>query len=87
MKTKSDFILQEVAGSFVIMPTGAAAVNFNGMMTVNEVGALLWKKLSGGATEEELVAAVLSEYDVAEDVAKRDVHAFIGEMERAGVLE
>ena len=35
----------EIAGDYVIIPTGKTVLKFNGLITVNEVGAYLWKLL------------------------------------------
>ena len=45
MRVKKDFILREIAGDYIIIPTGKTALEFNGLITVNEVGASLWNML------------------------------------------
>ena len=87
MKIKDCYVMRTVAGSNVIVPTGSAAVDFNGMMTLNEVGAFLWEKLVHGAQEDELVSAILAEYDVSDEIARADVVAFINRMREADLLE
>ncbi len=87
MKIKDCYVLRSVAGNNVVVPTGDASVDFGGMMTLNEVGALLWEKLSHGAEEDELVAAVLAEYNVSEETACADISAFIARLREADVLE
>lgn len=76
MKIKSGFMLREIAGQWVIVPLGARVVEFNGIMTLSESGALLWKRLEQGASEDELVSAIRAEYDVDEELARRDVSRF-----------
>ena len=63
LKLKEGFILREVAGETVVIPSGED-INLNMMITLNGTGAFLWQKLEQGCTEEELVAALLAEYDV-----------------------
>ena len=45
MKIKEGYILRNVAGSFVVVPIGEAASEFNGMMNLNDTGAFLFEKL------------------------------------------
>ena len=52
MKIEKDFILREIAGDYVIVPTGKTALEFNGLITVNELGAFIWEKLQQETTEE-----------------------------------
>ena len=87
MKITDGFILREVAGNFIVVAVGNAVKDFNGVITLNEVGAFLWKKLEGGATEEDLVDALLSEYEVEKDVAEADVKKFVDKLVGAGLVK
>ena len=87
MKIKEGFVLHEVAGSFVAVPLGAAQVDFGGMLTLTPVVAFIWKCLGTDTTEEKIVQAVLSEYEVDEPTARRDAHAFLEKLRTAGLLE
>lgn len=85
MKIRDGYLLKEVAGNHVVVPVGN--VSFNGMLSLNETGVLIWKKLQDGCTEEDLVAAFLEEYDVSEERAKNDVSVFVEKLKNAGVID
>ncbi|MBE5733478.1 MAG: PqqD family protein [Clostridiales bacterium] len=87
MKIKDGFILREVAGNFIVVAVGSAVKQFNGVITLNEAGAFLWKRLQDGATETDLVNALLEEYEVEKEVAEKDVKAFIQKVEEAGLIK
>ena len=87
MKIKPDVILKKIAGSFVVIPLRSAAVNFNAVIKLSETGAFLWEKLSHGAEKDELVTALLSEYDVDEATASADVDKFIDQLKEADLVE
>ncbi len=87
MKINENFILREVADRFVVVAVGDAMKNFDGVITLNGTGAFLWRLLQKGAEEEELVSAMLAEYDVDEAKAREDVHAFIGKLTAAKILK
>ena len=87
MKIKDGFILREVAGNFVVVAVGSAVKDFKAIITLNETGALLWKTLEKGATENELLTALLNEYEVPEQVAKVDIKAFINKLQSANLLK
>lgn len=80
------YILRQIAGDYVIIPTGKTTLEFNGMITVNEQGAFLWKKLGTEITEEELVDAVLEEYEIDRQTARADVTEFLDILRRCGML-
>ncbi|MDO4586558.1 MAG: PqqD family protein [Planctomycetia bacterium] len=86
MKIKENFILRNVAGSFVVVPTGKATVDFSGMITLNETGVFLWKQLETDQTKDELVSALLKEYDVDETTAQNDIEAFLKILEENNLL-
>ena len=77
MKIKEGYLLRQVAGSNIIVAVGDEAVNFNGIKTLNETGAFLWKQIELGADEELVVKALMDEYEVDEETAKEDVKEFI----------
>jgi hypothetical protein len=87
MKVKEDFLLREVAGCYVVVPVGKATVDFNGMLNLNETGAFLWERLQQDTTKEELVKALLDTYDITQDIASKDVDAYIKKLEDAGLIE
>ncbi len=87
MKINENFVLREVAGSWVVIPIGEKSVDFNGMMNLNETGVLLWRELEKGAEKEELVSALTAEYDVSAEIAAKDIDEFVETLEKAGCLE
>ena len=45
MKLNKNYVLRPVADTWVVLPLGAEAINFNGMLTLNNSGAMLWRVL------------------------------------------
>lgn len=87
MKLKDGFLLKTVAGSKIVVPIGEASTSFNGVITLSGSAAYLWEKLQIGATEEELLEALLLEYNVERDYAAADLKRFIAKLQSAGMLE
>ena len=86
MKIKKGFVLRMVGGENVVVPVGELCKTFHGMINLNETGAFLWKRLQDGAEEEDLVQALLNEYDVEEELARKDVRSFIDKIQGAKLL-
>ncbi len=86
MEIKLEFVLREIAGDLLLVPAGKTALDFNGMITLNEMGGEIWKLLPQVADEEELISRLLEEYEVQEDVLRRDVEAFLGELRGLKIL-
>lgn len=87
MKVKSDFILREVAGSYVVVPVNDLTMDFNGMINLNETGAFLFELLQKGAEKSELISRMLEEYEVTAEKAEADIDKFIQKLKDADVLE
>lgn len=87
MKVDKEFILREIAGDYIIIPTGKTVLEFNGLITVNEVGVSIWNMLQEDVTLDEIVKGILDEYDVEESVAKEDVEEFLNNLVAGGILE
>ena len=87
MKIKKGFVVRSIAGESVVVALGAASKSFNGIIKLNDSGRFLWDKLVVGCDREALVAALLSEYDVNEDLARKDVENFVKTLEGANILE
>ena len=87
MKLKADFALRPVADTWVVLPLGAETLNFRGMLTLNETGALLWQALEKGGDRETMADAVMAEYIVDRAQALADVDAFLAKLQEVGCLE
>ncbi len=87
VKQKKDCILREVAGEYLLIPTGAAAVDLNGMITLSETAAFVWKLLEREQSFDSLLAAVLDTYEVERAVAERELRQTLVSLDRLGVLE
>ena len=82
MQIKKDFTIQKVGGSsYVAVAVGETSKTFHGMIRLNETGAFLWKQMAEkDCTEQDLTDALLSEYDVAREVAAADVHRIVEQL-------
>ena len=86
MRVHKDFILREIAGDYVIIPTGKTVLTFNGLLTVNEVGADLWNMLQSDVNFDELLRGILDSYEVEEEAAREDIREFLDKLDAAGIL-
>jgi hypothetical protein len=87
MKLKDEFVLRQVADTWVVMPLGQTSVDFNGMLTLNDSGALLWQTLEKGGDREALADALTGTYDVSREEALQDADAFVAKLVQTGCME
>lgn len=87
MQINKDFTIQKVGGSYVAVPVGKTSQHFHGMVRLNETGAFLWKLMAEkDVSEEELVDALLAEYDVSREIAAADVHRIVEQLRENGIF-
>lgn len=87
MNIKKNYVLRKVANNWIVLPLGEAAVEFGGMLKLNDSGAMLWDVLKQGGDREALVNALLEEYEVSAEEARADVDAFLKKLIQAGCME
>ncbi|MCI7182330.1 MAG: PqqD family protein [Schaedlerella sp.] len=86
MKANKDMMMREIAGEYILIPVGAAALEFQGIMTLNESGLFLWRMLQEECTEEKLVLALTEEYEVDIPTAQADVKKFLFQLQQNNAL-
>ncbi len=77
MRISAGFCLRELLGEYIAVPTGAAAAQLSGLVSLNESGAFLFRLLEQEQTEEKLVDALLQEYEIDRPTAQADVRTFL----------
>jgi len=86
MKIKEGFMLKNVAGKHIVVPVGEEAVNFNGLITLNSSGKMLFEALQKDVEMIQLVQLMLVKYDIDEETAKNDVNAFVNKLKSKGII-
>ena len=87
MKRKENFTLREIAGNFIIVPFGDEALDFNGLITLNDSARFLWEKSEGEFTVDGLKTALIEEYGIDDSTASEAVEVFLSQMKEVGCLE
>ena len=86
MKINGEFILREIAGDTILVPVGQTALKFNGIITLEPVGAPIWKSLEAGLNFEEILTKILDTFEVERDQAETDLKEFLAQLEKQGFL-
>ena len=87
MQINRDFTIQKVGNSWVAVAVGETSKTFHGMVRLNETGAFLWKLMAAkDCTEEELIGAMLAEYEVVRETVTADVRRIVETMAANGLF-
>lgn len=81
MKIKRDYVLSQFVDEWIVVPLGGESDRLHGVLSLNETGAFLWNIVNeDDKTEEELVSALIGEYEVDLQTAKNDVRNFVDKL-------
>ena len=86
MKINGQFVLRQVAGTWVVLPLSQKTVNFNGVIRLNGTGAFLWQCLERECEEHELVTALIDKYNIGKEQAETDLKDFLQTLMKIGCL-
>lgn len=88
MKVKEGFITRKMGKETIVVATGDASKDFNGMIKLNDIGAFLFEEMIANNMEkEELVKELTDKYDVSKEKAEDDLERFVQPLFRAGIIE
>ncbi len=86
MKAKSGFVLRNIADEYILIPTGDNINQFKGTLLLNAVSAFIWDKLQVPVSRDDLLTAVMEEYEVDEKSAAADLDMLLKKLRDYGVL-
>ena len=86
MQIKKELIKREIAGDTILVPVGKTVYDSNGLFALNELGAFIWDLLPQVNSAEEILAAVLAEYEVSADEAAADIADFLDKLKSLDII-
>ena len=89
MKLKDGLILREVAGQYVIVPTGKRVQEVTNIVYISASAAYLWDYMKDHEFEkEDLVKRIMEHYTgVTEEKASEDIEKFLNTLSANNILD
>jgi hypothetical protein len=69
-----------------LVPTAGKRDDLDYIYVISEVGAFIWGLMDGEKTTDQLVARVVEEFEVSQDVASRDLRSFLDQLAEFGAV-
>lgn len=85
MKLKEGFITQESDGEQIMV--GVANTNFSGIVRSNKTAAFIIDLLKEETTKQDIIDAMLKNYDASSDVIEKDVDNILKELRGIGAID
>lgn len=84
MRIKDGFIKKQILDDMVVVATGEAGKDFEGLVRLNETASFIWDEVSLGKSLDEITKDMVDRYEVDEDQARQDASGVIEEMKKNG---
>lgn len=86
MHVTPGFVVRQIAGETIAVPSGPSAQSLSGLLALNGSGEFLFGLLQSEQTQDSLVQALLDTYEVDRETASADVAEFLGILRDNGIL-
>lgn len=87
MKLRGEFLVRQVMDDIVAVPVGQTALQFNGMILLNDVSKRIWDCLTQETDMESIVTALTDAFDVSDREAREDIQEFLDKLRKMQLLE
>ena len=87
MRIKKGFVVREIAGNVIAVPTGDLLDEFKGIINLNCTARFIWELLQKDTTIEEVAQKLVEKYHFDEERASNSAHAFIKQLQAANIIE
>ncbi len=85
MKLNPDFLVHKTKNETIIVPTGNAG--FSGVVKGNETFGAILEFLKKDTTQQQIVDAMLEQYDAPRKVIEKDVADTISKLRKIGAID
>ena len=86
MQAKQGFVLRSIMDENMLMPVDENIGKFDGTVIFNAPAAFIWTKLQLPTSREDLLQAILDEYDVDEEKAAADLDAILEKFKELDII-
>lgn len=88
MHFKNDISIRKIGDESIIALDSEQGVDYTQVISLNETAAFLLNSVIGKEFSiEDLVEKLLSEYEVDENTARRDITQIVNQLKQIGIIE
>ena len=83
----ASIVTRKTGNEYVLVPITDNIADMNSVYTLNETGAFIWEKINGKRNLEEIIEALVNEYEIDKQSAESDVFSFIENMSKYLIIQ
>ena len=80
-------VTRKTGNEYILVPISNNIADMTSVYTLNETGAFIWELIDGKKKVEEIISALISDYDTDNITASTDVFSFIDNMSKYLIIK
>ncbi|MDA8239680.1 MAG: pyrroloquinoline quinone biosynthesis peptide chaperone PqqD [Nitrospiraceae bacterium] len=86
-RRSSKVVFRKIENEYILVPLLSTTEEAESIFNLNEIGAVIWEKVDGGKSIAGIIDELCREYDADADTIRKDVYAFINDLQECSLLE
>ena len=87
MKINENYVVKNIVGETVIVPTGKASQYFNGLISTNEVAGFIWQNIEKCKDPKEMSELVIQNFEGDNEQIKKEVLEFLNTLKKVKMID
>ena len=87
MKLRGEFVIRKIVDEIIAIPVGDIALEFNGIIMLNNVSIIIWENLEKGTDIASLVNIITEQFEVTSQEAEKDIIDFLNGLKKINLIE
>ena len=75
-----DFVQRNIAGECLLIPIRRRLTEANSLYVLNDTGAVIWERLDGTRSLQEIAGDLLHDYEVPAEQLERDLQELVNDL-------
>ena len=75
-------VTRKTGNEYILVPIANNIADMNSVFTLNETGAFIWELIDGKRCVEDIINALIAEYEIDYENASKDIFSFIENMRK-----
>lgn len=85
MKLQEGFLLQKIAGSYVIVPLGDKLKQYKGLFKINNEAAFIYENLAADVDKQSIIAKFAEFYQIGLEESEQIYNDFLAQLNNLGI--
>jgi methyltransferase-like protein len=86
LSQSTSIVTRKTGNEYVLVPITNNIADMNSVYTLNETGAFIWEQIDGKRNVEEIINALIEEYDIDKETCEEDLLSLLSDLKHEGLI-